>query len=188
VTGGGARPLPRATLPELLRRAVAAARRAPDGPEDRAFARAVLTPAELELWSRQSALDRSHSVRVARRVERRLAETVHGSDSRWTAAALLHDVGKADAGLAPLERAVATLAGRVVDSGTARRWAARGSGFRRRIGSYLLHGEIGARMIRSAGGRPEAAEWAEVHQGDRGAPGPGIPAAVAAALVESDVA
>jgi HD superfamily phosphohydrolase YqeK len=127
-------------------------------------------------------------VRVARRVERRLAETVHGSDSRWTAAALLHDVGKTDAGLAPLERAVATLASRVVDSGTARRWTARENGFRRRIGSYLLHGEIGARMIRSAGGRMEAAAWAEVHQGDRGAPGPGIPSAVAAVLVESDVA
>jgi HD domain len=188
VTGGGDRPLPRATLPELFRRAVAAARSAADAPEDRVFARAVLTPAELELWSRQSALDRAHSVRVARRVERRLAETVHGSDSRWTAAALLHDVGKTDSGLAPLERAVATLASRVVDSGRARRWASRGAGFRRRIGSYLLHGEIGARMIRSAGGRAEAAAWAEVHQGDRGGPGPGIPSAVAAALVESDVA
>jgi len=187
VIGGENRPLPRATLPELLRRAVAAARSAGEEPGDRAFARAHLTPGEFELWQRQSALDRDHSVRVARRVERRLAETVHGRDSRWVAAALLHDVGKADAQLSPLERAVATLASRVVDSATARRWASQDGGRRSRIGSYLIHGEIGARMIRAAGGRAEAADWAEVHQGDRG-PGASIPPDVAAALVDSDVA
>ena len=187
MTGGGRRPLPRATLPELFRRAVAAARRKPRETEDRAYARERLTPEEFELWQRQSPLDRDHSVRVARRVELRLAETAHGRDSRWVAVALLHDVGKSDAQLSPLERAVATLASRVVDSATARRWASEEGGRRSRIGSYLIHGEIGARMIRDAGGRAEAADWAEVHQGDRD-PGPRIPPDVAAALVESDVA
>ena len=179
--------LPRATFPELVRRAAVAARTVRSGPADLNWVREILTPEEHDLWSRQSPFDQDHGVQVARRVERRLATTRHANDPRWIGAALMHDVGKTQAGLTPLERALATVAGRIVGLEAARRWAA-GRGLRSRIGAYLTHGEIGARMIRAAGGRPEIAAWAEVHQSPHGAVRLGIPQDVVDALLESDVA
>jgi hypothetical protein len=184
--GSGAS-LPRATFPELARRAIVASRALRRSSADLAWVRAILTSAEHDLWSRQSPFDQDHVVRVARRVERRLAATAHAGDPRWVAAALMHDVGKSRARLTVLERAFATLAGRTVRLETARRWAESG-GFKGRIGAYLTHGEIGARMIRDAGGRPEVAAWAEVHQRPRSAIRLGIPQDVVDALLESDVA
>ena len=179
--------LPRATLPELARRAVAALRAVRSDSEDLAWVRAVLTPAEHDLWSKQSPFDRDHVVQVARRVERRLESTLHAKDSVWIGAALMHDVGKAHANLTTFERALAALAGRTVRLETARRWA-RGAGWKARIGAYLTHGEIGARMIRDAGGRDEIAAWAEVHQRPRASIRLGIPPDVVEALLDSDVA
>jgi len=184
--GSGAS-LPRATLPELARRALVASQGRRAGSADDAWVREILTPAEHVLWSRQSEFDQDHMIQVARRVERRLAFTPHANDPRWLGAALMHDVGKSRAALTGLERAVAALAGRWVRLETARRWA-EGSGFAARIGAYLTHGEIGARMIRAAGGRSEIAAWAEVHQRRRSAIRLGIPPDVVGALLESDVA
>ena len=100
----------------------------------------------------------------------------------------MHDVGKAAAGLSLIARAAAMLVNRFVDLETARRWArSRRTGLSR-IGLYLTHGEVGARLIRQAGGRAEIAAWSEVHQGGRTAPVPGIPPEVVAALIGSDVA
>ncbi len=156
---------------------------------DRAWVESILTGPELDLWVRQSAFDQDHVVQVARRVERRLAATVYRGDARWIGAALMHDVGKAEARLSMLGRAAATVAGRLVPRKTARRWASSASGFRGRIGAYLTHGEIGARLIRKAGGRAEVAAWTEIHQDVGLAPaGLGFPAAVVEALSESDVA
>ena len=185
-TGSGAA-LPRATLPELARRAFVASRPSRSSPADLAWVRAVLTPAELDLWSTQSPFDQDHVVQVARRVERCLAATSHADDPRWVGAALMHDVGKSRAELTVFERALVTLAGRTVRLETARRWAESG-GLKGRIGTYLTHGEIGARMIREAGGRSEIAAWAEVHQRPRSAIRLGIPQDVVDALLESDVA
>jgi hypothetical protein len=145
----------------------------------------ILTPAELELWSAQSAYDRSHSARVARRVERRLASTAWSGDARWPAAALMHDVGK-PARLTLAERIAANLARRAIGLARARGWAGRAPGLRRRIGVYLTHGEAGAALIRAAGGREEVAAWAEVHQTHPGGAVAGIPAQVVAALLASD--
>jgi len=184
--GSGAS-LPRATLPELARRAIVASRAPRRSSSDLAWVREILTPAEHDLWSRQSPFDQDHVVQVARRVERCLSATPHADDPRWVGAALMHDVGKSRAGLTVLERALATLAGRTVRLETARRWAESG-GLKGRIGAYLTHGEIGARMIREAGGRPEIADWAEVHQRPRSAIRLGIPQDVVDALLESDVA
>jgi hypothetical protein len=186
-TPGSEASLPRATLPELARRALVAARAARSGDADLAWVREVLTPAEHDLWSTQSRFDQDHVVQVARRVERRLAATLHADDPRWVGAALMHDVGKAHAKLTTLERALAALAGRMIRLETARRWAGSG-GLIGRIGAYLTHGEIGAGMIRAAGGRPEIAAWAEVHQRPRSAIRIGIPPDVVEALLESDVA
>lgn len=156
-------------------------------PSDRAWVRSVLTAAELDLWNRQSSFDRAHSVRVARRVQRRLAPTEYRDDSLWLAAALMHDVGKLQSGLSMGERMIATLASKAVDVSTARRWASSATGAKRRIGSYLIHGEIGASMIRAAGGREGIVAWARAHQGYRSETGSCIPPAVLEALIESDV-
>ncbi len=181
-------PLPRATFRALAQRVVVALGGARCDPADRAWAEAILEPAELDLWNRQSIYDQHHSVRVARRVEERLAATACGDDSLWASAALMHDVGKLEASLSLPERALATLATRVVAVETAREWSRQPSGMRRRIGLYLIHGEVGARMIRAAGGREEIAAWTEVHQGYHSAAPAGIPAAVIEALVAADVA
>ena len=184
--GDGGNPLPRATLPALATRAIVAARRAREDPADRAWVMTILTPPELALWNEQPEYDRRHAVRVAKRVERRLARTRYGGDTRWLSAALMHDVGKIRSDLSLLERVVATLASKFVGVATARRWARSAAGRKRRIGLYLIHAEIGAELIRAAGGRDEVAAWAEAHQGDRDFAGAGIPSPVVEALVGSD--
>lgn len=180
-------PLPRATLRALSKRAVIAAGKARSAPADQNWVRSVLTPAELDLWARQSDYDQRHAVRVARRVESRLARTVHRGDMLWLSAALMHDIGKLQSDLSMHERAIATLASKVVSVATARRWASSATGLKRRIGLYLIHGEVGSSMIRESGGREEVAAWAEVHQGCQSIAGLGIPSIVVEALLESDV-
>jgi len=178
-------PFPRATLADYLRRTLRLGDASGDAAAEVAWARSILSPAELELWSRQSAYDRGHAVRVARRVAGRLAGTPWADDTRWPAAALLHDVGK-PAGLSIAERIAANVARRAVGIERARSWAGKGDGLLRRLGVYLTHGEAGAAAIRAAGGREEAAAWAEVHQTHAGGPVAGIPGPVVAALLASD--
>lgn len=182
------RPLPRATAGDLTARAWRALRKDPENEAERAWALSLLEPSEYAIWIRQPVYDRRHSVRVARRVEARLEGTPHARDPRWLAAALMHDVGKTAAGLSALGRAVATLVNRFVDLETARRWAGSRRAGLSRVGTYLIHGEVGARLIRAAGGREEIAAWSEVHQGGGVGSAAGIPPAVVAALVGSDVA
>jgi hypothetical protein len=179
-------PFPRATLRDLVLRAM----RSSDGlairPADLAGVRRVLTSAELGIWSAQSAYDRAHTIRVARRVERRLAGSPWAADPRWPAAGLMHDVGKLSARLSFGERVAANLFRRAIGMDRARAWASAASGLRRRIGVYLAHGEVGAALIRRHGGREETAAWAEAHQTHSGGPAPGIPAEVASALIAAD--
>ena len=187
-SSGGPHPLPRATFPELVGRAIAAILRRRRDPADRAWAGSRLTPAEFALWLRQSDYDQHHSVQVAQRVERRLAATAHAADPLWPCVALMHDVGKLESDLSLGERAIATLVSKTLGVDTARRWSVSAAGFQRRIGLYLIHGELGAAMIRAAGGREEAAVWSEIHQGYSGSDRSGIPPLVVEALIESDVA
>lgn len=181
-------PLPRATFRELAGRLLHALGPARGEPADAAWVESLLTAPELALWKLQSAYDRRHAIEVARRVEARLAATPYGRDPLWPAAALMHDVGKAEPDLSLPERVLATLTSKVIEVATARRWASLPGGARRRIGLYLIHGEIGAGMIRARGGREEIALWTEVHQGYQGLEGLEIPAPVVAALIECDVA
>ena len=188
-SSGGPNALPRATFMELAGRAIAAAVRRRGDPGDRAWAESLLSPGEFVLWIRQSEYDQSHAVQVARRVERRLARTAHAGEGLWPGVALMHDVGKSESNLSLPERVVATLASKVFGVATARVWAASASGWKRRLGLYLIHGELGAAMIRAAGGREEAAVWSEVHQGYATSVASGIlPPVVVRALIESDVA
>jgi hypothetical protein len=164
-------------LPHLVRRFVRALWPGPPRALDVAWVESVLTPAELSLWRRSPDHDRRYSIRVARRVEQLLTGTEYASDDRWTAVALLHDVGKLDAGLGVFRRALATVAGAVAP------------GVRRsrgRFGRYLRHDDIGGEMIRAGGGREEAARWASAHHHRARWDATGIPEPVMAALDAAD--
>lgn len=181
----------------LAGRFVRAHKPGPLSAADRAFVAGVLTPPERELWERLPRHDHHHTVEVARRVEAALARTEHAGDSRWLAAALLHDVGKLESGFGIYGRVLATLAGRAFPR-TARRWPKRddhqgvdlvperGWHLRRRIGDYLRHDEIGRILLRGAGGRPEPAHWAEAHHGRVPVDPAVVPDQVAAVLAEAD--
>jgi hypothetical protein len=179
-------PLPLARFRLLARRLAGAIVPTRDDPADGEWVRAALTPSEYGLWERLSRYDRHHAVDVARKTALRLAATPFAGDTRWLGAALMHDVGKVEPDLSTLERVVAALASKIIGVAAARRWSTTGAGARWRIGSYLMHGERGAAMIRAAGGREEAASWAEVHQGYRDFAESRLPPVVVEALVESD--
>jgi hypothetical protein len=152
-------------------------------PADREWVATILTPDEFELWQRMPNHDQRHSAGVARRVAAILEGTSAAGDRRWLEAALLHDVGKVDAGLSVPGRVVATVV--IATKGRDQTGAAAGEpGFRGRVARYSQHPARGAALIAAAGGSPEAARWAATHHG-ADAPSE-IPAAVAAALQAAD--
>ena len=152
---------------------------------DREWVAAVLQPAELDLWSLLSLADRRESIAVARRTEAALAGTDHAGDTRWLAAALLHDIGKLDARFGPVRRALATLAAGVLGPRRVESWVDR-SGFARRCALYMLHDQLGADRVKITGGRQEAAVWAGAHHRPGLWPETGIPTVVAVALAAAD--
>ena len=145
----------------------------------------VLAPGELTVWQRMPATDRRESIRVARRLERELTGTDHGGDDRWVVAALLHDVGKTEARLGTMSRALATVAGGIAGHDIAPAWQARG-GISRRFGLYLRHDEIGAGMLQMADARIEAVAWARAHHHPETWDDLSIPREVATALARAD--
>jgi hypothetical protein len=159
----------------------------PGGPyaADTEWVASLLQPDELALWSRLSNADRRHSVAVARRVSQALADDQVANDPRWLAAALLHDVGKVDAGLGTFARVGATLVGAVRGRDRATEWSTR-TGITRKVGLYLRHPELGEARIREAGGRDEAARWARAHHEPGTWPTLAFPANVVTALHDAD--
>ncbi len=157
----------------------------PPRAQDVAWVESILEPNELALWRALPSHDRRYTIRVARHVKKRLTGTEYAEQSRWLAAALLHDVGKLDADLGVLGRSGATVIG--TWAGTARldRWADT-PGFRRRVAWYRRHDERGADRIRAAGGREEAARWAWAHHHRDRWPATGVPMRVAEALEAAD--
>jgi hypothetical protein len=154
----------------------------PGGPRaaDTAWVQQVLEPGEFALWSKMANHDRRHSIAVARRVEVQLEGTGYGGDTRWPAAALLHDVGKLDSHLSVFGRVLATMAGGAAGHEWADAWTTK-RGVTRRFGLYLKHPQLGSDRILMADGRPEVARWAAAHhdaaQWDRcGLPGPVVDA------------
>jgi hypothetical protein len=104
---------------------------APPASADAEWAYGHLGPGERALWDRMAAADRRHSIEVARRfVARRPAAT-----SDEVAGALLHDVGKIEAGLGTFGRVAATVVGPRT----------------RRFRRYHDHEAIGARLAAGAG-------------------------------------
>lgn len=133
----------------------------PAGPRasDDAWARSHLGPGEQELWDRMSRADRRHAAGVARRAVAALGEA---ASRPVVAAALLHDVGKVEAGLGAYGRVVATLSAAVAGRETAEQWTA-GRGFTRRVGLYLRHPELGGDLLAMAGADPLTVDWARQH-------------------------
>ena len=118
----------------LVRRFVGSLSRRPPSPADEGWVQGWLAEAEWALWQQMVVADRRHAVLVARRfVDRRPSAT-----RAEMAGALLHDIGKIDAGLGTLARVLAT----VVGPRTAR--------FRR----YHDHERIGAALLEVAGSDP----------------------------------
>lgn len=134
-------------------------------PADEAWARSLLLPGELALWQRMSGPDRRHAVGVARDTIARLSGDGVPATRPVAAAALLHDVGKVEAGLGTLARVAVTLAAMVVGR---ERMVSAGSGapvrsWRRRAAAYLTHDRIGERLLRHAGADELTVTWAAEH-------------------------
>ncbi len=118
----------------LVRRFAGSLSRRPPSLDDVRWAEAHLLPIEVAMWRKMSNVDRRHHVLVARRF---LAARPAATRAEL-AGALLHDVGKVEAGLGTVGRVVAT----VVGPRTAR--------FR----TYHDHEAIGARWLADAGSDP----------------------------------
>jgi hypothetical protein len=133
------------------------------GEEDREWAAAQLTPAEQKLFAKMSAVDRAHSIAVARAVDEHLDRLGHDEDTGWVlSAALLHDVGKTVAGLGTYGRVAATLSGAVGGASMAPMWAEK-RGMTRRIGLYLQYPKLGADLLAMAGSDDRVVAWAAEH-------------------------
>ena len=133
----------------------------PGGPgaDEDAWARSHLLSGEERLWGRLSGPDRRHPAGVAREVERTLG---HEARRPVMAAALLHDVGKLDAGLGTYGRVVATVSGAVAGRSSAEVWS-ESRGFTRKVGLYLRHDELGGDMLALSGSDPLTVAWAREH-------------------------
>jgi putative nucleotidyltransferase with HDIG domain len=102
---------------------------------DVAWVNATLRENEYKLWKRMKSYDQRHSIEVARRFTE-----MHPAFTRdQVAAALLHDIGKAESDLGILGRVIATVVGSV------------GTRFR----LYHDHESIGLNLCREAGSSDE---------------------------------
>ncbi len=111
-----------------------------------AWVRAMLSDSEWELWCRFGPADRRHTVEVAHRAVDRLSAAGGGVDRAFVSGALLHDIGKLDAGLGTIGRVTATVAGRLMGAR-----ARRGTG---RVARHLRHEELGAQRCEQIGSDP----------------------------------
>jgi len=143
----------------LGRRFVGSLSSRPPDLADEAWAESQLLSAEVALWRRMSNQDRRHAIEVAHRFA---ARTPAGRAE--LAGALLHDVGKVDAGLGTFSRVLATL--------VPERWC------RGRYARYHQHEAIGAAWCREAGSEPVTIALVA----DDGS----APAAIQAALHDAD--
>jgi putative nucleotidyltransferase with HDIG domain len=137
---------------------------------------ATLRPEELECWERLGRADRAESVATARAVIDAIGP---GVDPQWLAAALLHDVGKAETGLGPIGRSLATVAATLAGKRRARTWTGT-------FGRYVNHDELGAARLRAAGCRAVAVSWAAAHHRRELWSGSGIPRDICEILAAAD--
>jgi hypothetical protein len=127
---------------------------------------ASMVPGEQALWRRMSGPDRRHAVGVARDTIALLA--LDEAPREVTAAALLHDVGKVESSFGTFARALVTVVAMVVGRTRLERWgsAAPTAGhpsLRARVGLYLTHDRLGARLLEDAGSQELTVAWAGEH-------------------------
>lgn len=141
---------------------------APGGPAgaDETWALSHLLEGERGLWRRMSGPDRRHAVGVARDAIRLLEP--HTVPRDVVAAALLHDVGKVESHLGTFSRVWVTFAAMTVGRHRLRRWAGDPSqgerpSRRARVGLYLAHDRLGARLLEHAGSQALTVSWAAEH-------------------------
>lgn len=161
----------------LVRRFVGSLRPRPLDRADVDFVRGALFSEELACWERLGPADRAESLATARATLEALGPDA--VDPRWVAAALLHDVGKAETALGPLRRSAATVAGMVAGPARARNWS-------NWVGRYVNHDELGGVRLRAAGARAEASAWAAAHHRPAHWPATGIPPRICAILAAAD--
>ncbi len=163
-------------LGHLAARFSGSLRARPLGADDLSFVRTSLTPGELACWERLGRADRAESVATAWAATRMLGPD---AEPRWVAAALLHDVGKAETSLGTLARAGATVLAACAGHDRARRWS-------NAAGRYVGHDDLGAEALRRAGARPEAVTWAGAHHRRDRWPATGIPPEICTILAVAD--
>lgn len=128
------------------------------------WARSWLLPGEVRLWARLSGPDRRHALGVAREVDRQLGVAPAGGARRpIMAAALLHDVGKVDAGLGTWARVAATAVAVKLGRHRVAAWDGPGRTWRARAGRYVTHDSRGAALLAAAGSDPFTVAWASEH-------------------------
>ncbi len=135
-------------------------------PDDERWALDQLNQAERALFARMSGADRRHAITVARDAERLALADGVGRESLpqgFSAAALLHDVGKVEAHLGTFSRVFATLLALVLGRRRLLAWRSRGPGWRARVGTYLVHDSVGADLLRTAGSDELVVSWARDH-------------------------
>ena len=149
-------------LSHLVRRFFGSLR--PGGPSaaEQTWAESQLLPGERTIWRSLSGPDRRHSAAVARRVELSLGLKATRS---VLAAALLHDCGKVASGLRTPGRVVATvLAVSVVKSESdVSRWSSSKSSWKRSVGVYRRHPDIGAEMLAASDSDSLTVVWTKEH-------------------------
>jgi len=163
----------------LVRRFVASLRPRPLDAPALAFVLNALRSEELGCWERLGPADRTESVATGRALVAELDGAGEATDSRWVAAALLHDVGKAETTLGVIGRSLATAAAAVAGPRRAR-------AFPGAFGRYVNHDELGAQRLRAAGARPEAVSWAAAHHRPARWDATGIPRSICLLLAAAD--
>jgi putative nucleotidyltransferase with HDIG domain len=163
----------------LVRRFLASLRPRPLRTDDVAFVQGALLSQEFQCWEQLGPADRAESVATGRALAAALDAAGQPSDTRWLAAALLHDVGKADSTLGVIGRSLATAAAAVAGPRRAR-------AFPGAFGRYVNHDELGAQRLRAAGARPETVSWAAAHHRPGCWDATGIPPAICRMLAAAD--
>jgi hypothetical protein len=135
-------------------------------PADESWALSSLLPGEQALWQRMSGPDRRHAVGVARDTVQLLGGTEQPREV--VAAALLHDVGKVEAGLGTFSRVGVTLAAIAASRPRLLSWAGSApeggrATLRNRVGLYLAHDRVGGELLEAAGSAQLTTTWAREH-------------------------
>jgi putative nucleotidyltransferase with HDIG domain len=139
--------------------------RAQPTPEDEASVKAVLPPALLALFHRQSPGEQKHSLKVMRWLADKAPH-----QTELLQAALLHDVGKSLAPINLVERVEAVLV-RWLLPGPYARWAeAPPRGWRKPFVTAVKHPAWGADLAAQAGAPPLVVNLIRRHQDPEGAP------------------